>query len=108
MRRSRSLSSGDQIRHLRYGFCPIFDALADGWMSDLIRSRRAVKTTQSSEPLAQPTSAATAPASAATAPALMDHLAVGPAGSQPSASSASSVAQPVSARLCHRCFYVFM
>ncbi|BBG93608.1 Ankyrin repeat family protein [Prunus dulcis] len=38
----------------------------------------------------QPTSAATAPASAATAPALMDHLAVGPAGSQAPASSASS------------------
>ncbi|KAI5344411.1 hypothetical protein L3X38_012288 [Prunus dulcis] len=51
-------------------------------MSDLIIRRRAVTTTQSSEPPAQPTSAATAPASAATAPALMDHLAVGPAGSQ--------------------------
>ncbi|KAI5313469.1 hypothetical protein L3X38_042645 [Prunus dulcis] len=63
-------------------------------MSYLIRRRRAVTTTQSSEPPAQPTSAA-------TAPALMDHLAVGPAGSQAPASSASSVAQPVSARLCH-------
>ncbi|KAI5334956.1 hypothetical protein L3X38_025089 [Prunus dulcis] len=85
-------------------------------MSDLIRRRRAVRTKQSSEPLAQPTSAATAPASAATmpasaatapssaaiAPALMDHLAVGPAGSQAPASSASSVAQPVSARRRHR------
>ncbi|BBN67899.1 hypothetical protein Prudu_222S000200 [Prunus dulcis] len=40
---------------------------------DLIRHRRAVMTTQSSEPPAQPTSAA-------TAPALMDHLAVGPRG----------------------------
>ncbi|KAI5323775.1 hypothetical protein L3X38_032847 [Prunus dulcis] len=54
-------------------------------MSDLIRRRRAVTTAQSSEPPAQPTSAA-------TAPALMDHLAVGPAGSQAPASSASSVA----------------
>ncbi|BBH01519.1 hypothetical protein Prudu_011806 [Prunus dulcis] len=44
----------------------------------------------------------TAPASAATAPALMDHLAVGPAGSQAPASSTSSVAQPVSARRRHR------
>ncbi|KAI5322780.1 hypothetical protein L3X38_031852 [Prunus dulcis] len=78
-------------------------------MSDLIRRRRAVTTTQSSEPLAPLTSAATAPASAATtpasaaiAPALMDDLAVGPAGSQEPASSASSVAQPVSARRRHR------
>ncbi|KAI5349276.1 hypothetical protein L3X38_002163 [Prunus dulcis] len=60
-------------------------------MSDVIRRRRAVKTTQSLEPPAQPTSAA-------TAPALMDHLAVGPAGSQVPASLASSVGQPVSAR----------
>ncbi|KAI5337584.1 hypothetical protein L3X38_016855 [Prunus dulcis] len=52
-------------------------------------------TTQSSEPPAQPTSTA-------TAPALMDHLAVGPAGSQAPASSASSVAQPVSDRRRHR------
>ncbi|KAI5318677.1 hypothetical protein L3X38_038385 [Prunus dulcis] len=64
-------------------------------MSDLIRHRRVVTTTQSSEPQAQPTSAA-------TAPALMDHLAVGPAGSQAPASSASSVAQHVSARRRHR------
>ncbi|KAI5351839.1 hypothetical protein L3X38_004730 [Prunus dulcis] len=49
-------------------------------MSDLITRRRAVTTTQSSEPPTQPTSAATPPASPATAPALMDHLAVGPAG----------------------------
>ncbi|KAI5313806.1 hypothetical protein L3X38_042982 [Prunus dulcis] len=54
-------------------------------MSDLIRHRRALTTTQSSEPPAQPTSAA-------TAPALMDHLAVGPARSQAPASSASLVA----------------
>ncbi|XP_034203555.1 secreted RxLR effector protein 161-like [Prunus dulcis] len=71
-------------------------------MSDLIRRRRAVTTTQSSEPPTQPTSAATAPTSAATVPALKDHLAVGPAGSQAPASSASSVAQPVSARRRHR------
>ncbi|BBH08907.1 hypothetical protein Prudu_021253, partial [Prunus dulcis] len=50
---------------------------------------RAVTTTQGSEPPTQPTAAATAAASAATsaasaatAPALMDHLAVRPAGSQ--------------------------
>ncbi|KAI5311740.1 hypothetical protein L3X38_040913 [Prunus dulcis] len=71
-------------------------------MSDLIRRRRAVTTTPSSEPATQQTSAATAPASATTAPALMDHLAVGPAGSQAPASSASSVAQPVSARQRHQ------
>ncbi|KAI5342898.1 hypothetical protein L3X38_010774 [Prunus dulcis] len=71
-------------------------------ISDLIRRRRAVTTTQSSKPPTQPTSAATAPASAATAPALMDHLAVGPAGSQAPASSASSVAQPVTSRRRHR------
>ncbi|BBG99236.1 hypothetical protein Prudu_008856 [Prunus dulcis] len=61
----------------------------------LIRRRRAVMTMQSSEPLAQPTSVT-------TAPALMDHLAVGPTRSQAPASSASSVAQPVSARWRHR------
>ncbi|BBG99234.1 hypothetical protein Prudu_008854 [Prunus dulcis] len=61
----------------------------------LIRRRRAVTTTQSSEPPAQSTSAA-------TALALMDHLAVGPAGSQAPASSASSVTQPVSARRRHQ------
>ncbi|KAI5324445.1 hypothetical protein L3X38_033518 [Prunus dulcis] len=70
-------------------------SIIEAWMSDLIRHRRAVMTTQSSEPPAQPTSAA-------TAPALMDHLAVGPAGSQAPASSASSMAQPVSARRRHR------
>ncbi|CAL9004113.1 unnamed protein product, partial [Prunus brigantina] len=64
-------------------------------MSDLIRRRRSVTTTPSLEPPAQP-------ASAATTPALMDHLAVGPVGSQTPASSASSVAQPVSARRRHR------
>ncbi|KAI5312791.1 hypothetical protein L3X38_041965 [Prunus dulcis] len=71
-------------------------------MSDLIRRHRAVTPTQISEPPTQPTSAATAPASAATTPAQMDHLAVGPAGSQAPTSSASSVAQPVSARRSHR------
>ncbi|KAI5342647.1 hypothetical protein L3X38_010523 [Prunus dulcis] len=64
-------------------------------MSDLIRRRRVVTTMQSSEPPTQPTSAA-------TAPALMDHLAVGPAGSQAPTSSASSVAQPISAKRRHR------
>ncbi|KAI5311776.1 hypothetical protein L3X38_040949 [Prunus dulcis] len=87
--RRDSPSSGDQFRHLRYGFCPIFHALADCWMSDLITRRRAVTITQGSEPPTQPTATATAAASAATAPALMDHLAVGPAGSQAPASSAS-------------------
>ncbi|KAI5339347.1 hypothetical protein L3X38_018619 [Prunus dulcis] len=100
--RRDSPSSGDQFRHLRYGFSPIFHALADGWMSDMIRRSRAVTTTQSSEPPTLPTSAATAPASAATAPAQMDHLAVGHAGSPAPASSTSSVAQPVSARRRHR------
>ncbi|KAI5327589.1 hypothetical protein L3X38_026985 [Prunus dulcis] len=71
-------------------------------MSDLIRRHRAVTTTQSAEHPTQPISAATDPASAATAPALIDHLVVGPAGSQAPASSASSVAQPVSARRRHR------
>ncbi|KAI5333401.1 hypothetical protein L3X38_023532 [Prunus dulcis] len=70
--------------------------------SDLITRRRAVTTTQGSEPPTQVTAAATAAASPATAPALMDRLAVGPAGSQAPASSASSVAQPVSARRRHR------
>ncbi|KAI5333000.1 hypothetical protein L3X38_023129 [Prunus dulcis] len=63
--------------------------------SDLITRRKAVTTTQGSEPPTQLTAAA-------TAPALMDHLAVGPAGSQAPASSASSVVQPVSARRRHR------
>ncbi|KAI5342854.1 hypothetical protein L3X38_010730 [Prunus dulcis] len=76
---SCSPSSGEQFRHIE--------------MSDLITRRRAVSTTQGSEPPTQPTAAATAAASVATAPALMDHLAVGPAGSQAPASSASSVAQ---------------
>ncbi|KAI5342695.1 hypothetical protein L3X38_010571 [Prunus dulcis] len=70
--------------------------------SDLITRRRAVKTRQGSQPPTQLTAAATAAASAATAPALMAHSAVGPAGSQAPASSASSVAQPVSARRRHR------
>ncbi|CAL9002558.1 unnamed protein product [Prunus brigantina] len=60
-------------------------------MSYLIRRRRSVTTTPSSEPPAQSTSVA-------TAPALLDHVPVGPRGSQAPASSPSSVAQPVSAR----------
>ncbi|CAL2276212.1 unnamed protein product [Prunus armeniaca] len=64
-------------------------------MSNLIRRRRLVTTTPSSESPPQP-------ASAATTPAQMDQLAVGPVGSQTPASSASSVAQPVSARRRHR------
>ncbi|CAL8091557.1 unnamed protein product [Prunus armeniaca] len=65
-------------------------------MSDLIRRRRAVKTTPSSKPPAQPTSAA-------TALALMehDHVLVGPGGSQAPSSLASSVVKPVSTRLRH-------
>ncbi|CAL9020463.1 unnamed protein product [Prunus brigantina] len=59
-------------------------------MSNLIRSRKAVSAAQSSPPPLQP--------SAATAPAEMDHLPVGPRVSDAPASSASSVAQPVSAR----------
>ncbi|KAI5324902.1 hypothetical protein L3X38_033975 [Prunus dulcis] len=64
-------------------------------MSDLIRRGRSVMTAPSSDPPAQP-------ASAATAPAMMDHVPVGPGGSQAPASLASSVAQPVSARRRHR------
>ncbi|CAL8176315.1 unnamed protein product [Prunus armeniaca] len=65
-------------------------------MSDLIRRRRAVTATPSSEPPAQPVSAA-------TAPALMeqDHVLAGPGGSQAVASSSSSVVQPLSARRRH-------
>ncbi|CAL9017072.1 unnamed protein product, partial [Prunus brigantina] len=50
---------------------------------------------KSSPPSAQPSSAATVPAQ-------MDHLLVGPEVSQAPASSASSVAQPVSTRSHHR------
>ncbi|CAL8135081.1 unnamed protein product [Prunus armeniaca] len=66
-------------------------------MSDLIRRRRAVTTTPSLEPPAQPVSAA-------TALALMeqDHVLAGPGGSQAAASSSSSVVQPLSARRRHR------
>ncbi|KAI5324378.1 hypothetical protein L3X38_033451 [Prunus dulcis] len=52
-------------------------------------------TAPSSDPPAQS-------ASAATAPALLDHVVVGPGPSQAPASSASSVAQPASARRRHR------
>ncbi|KAI5317621.1 hypothetical protein L3X38_037328 [Prunus dulcis] len=54
-----------------------------------------MKSAQSSPSPAQPSSTA-------TAPALMDHLPVGPGGSQAPASSTSSVAQPVRARQSHR------
>ncbi|KAI5342902.1 hypothetical protein L3X38_010778 [Prunus dulcis] len=64
-------------------------------MSDLIRRGRTMMTAPSSDPPAQS-------ASAATAPALMDHVVVGPGASQAPASSASSVAQPASARRRHR------
>ncbi|XP_008241413.2 PREDICTED: uncharacterized protein LOC103339835 [Prunus mume] len=69
----------------------------EGRMSDLIRCRRAVTTTPSSEPLAQPVSVV-------TAPVLMeqDHVLAGPGGSQAAASSSSSVVQPLSARRRHR------
>ncbi|KAI5338809.1 hypothetical protein L3X38_018081 [Prunus dulcis] len=60
-------------------------------MSDLIRRGRSMTTAPSSDPPAQS-------ASAATAPALMEHVLVGPRASQVPASSASSVAQPASAR----------
>ncbi|CAL2255585.1 unnamed protein product [Prunus armeniaca] len=59
-------------------------------ISNLIRSHKAVTTAQMSPPPTQP--------SAATAPAQMDHMLVGPQGSPALESSASSVAQPVSAR----------
>ncbi|BBN69207.1 hypothetical protein Prudu_815S000300 [Prunus dulcis] len=64
-------------------------------MSDLIRRGRSMTTAPSSDPPAQS-------ASAATAPALLDHVVVGPGASQAPASSASSVAQPASARRRHR------
>ncbi|BBN70374.1 hypothetical protein Prudu_1465S000500 [Prunus dulcis] len=64
-------------------------------MSDLIRRDRSMMTAPSSDPQAQS-------ASAATAPALMEHVLVGPGASQVPASSASSVAQPASARRRHR------
>ncbi|CAL9018838.1 unnamed protein product [Prunus brigantina] len=63
-------------------------------MSNLITSRKAVSAAQSSPPPSQP--------SAATAPAEMDHLPVGPRVSDAPVSSASSVAQPLSARRRHR------
>ncbi|CAL2271139.1 unnamed protein product [Prunus armeniaca] len=63
-------------------------------MSNLIRSRKAVSAAHSSPPLSQP--------SVATAPAEMDHFPVGPRVSDAPTSSASSVAQPVSARRRHR------
>lgn len=63
-------------------------------MSNLIRSRKAVTTAQISPHPAQPL--------AAIAPAQMDHLPVGLGVSHASASLASSVAQPVSTRRCHR------
>ncbi|BBH06522.1 Ankyrin repeat family protein [Prunus dulcis] len=62
---------------------------------DLIRRGRSMTTAPSSDPPAQS-------ASAATAPALLDHVVVGPGASQAPASSASSVAQPASARRRHR------
>ena len=64
-------------------------------MSDLIRRGRTMTTAPSSDSPAQS-------ASAATAPVLMDHVVVGPGASQGLASSASSVAQPASARRRHR------
>ncbi|KAI5328423.1 hypothetical protein L3X38_027820 [Prunus dulcis] len=64
-------------------------------MSDLIRRGRSMTTAPSSDPPAQS-------ASAATAPVLLDHVVVGPGASQAPASSASSVAQPASARRRHR------
>ncbi|CAL9027333.1 unnamed protein product, partial [Prunus brigantina] len=69
----------------------ILEACSILQMSNLIRSRKAVTTAQMSSPPTQP--------SAATAPAQMDHMLVGHCtGSPAPASSASSVAQPVSAR----------
>ncbi|KAI5328353.1 hypothetical protein L3X38_027750 [Prunus dulcis] len=64
-------------------------------MSDFIRRGRSMTIAPSSDPPAQS-------ASAATAPALLDHVVVGPGASQVPASSASSVAQPASARRRHR------
>ncbi|BBH07574.1 HXXXD-type acyl-transferase family protein, partial [Prunus dulcis] len=60
-----------------------------------IPNPRSMTSAPSSDPPAQS-------ASAATAPALLDHVVVGPGASQVPASSASSVAQPASARRRHR------
>ncbi|KAI5354967.1 hypothetical protein L3X38_007862 [Prunus dulcis] len=70
-------------------------SIIEAWMSDLIRRGRSMTTAPSSDPPAQS-------ASAATAPALLDHVVVGPGASRVPASSASSVAQPASARRRHR------
>ncbi|KAI5318081.1 hypothetical protein L3X38_037789 [Prunus dulcis] len=76
------------LRHSRFCFlCAT--------MSDLIRRGRTMTTAPSSDPPVQS-------ASAATAPALMDPVVVGPGPSQAPASSASSVAQPASARRRHQ------
>ncbi|CAL2228438.1 unnamed protein product [Prunus armeniaca] len=72
-----------------FAYCAIF-----GFDVRLVRRRRVVTTTPNSEPPIQPTSVA-------TALALMDHVLVGPGGSQAPASSATSVVQPVSARRRH-------
>ncbi|KAI5313372.1 hypothetical protein L3X38_042546 [Prunus dulcis] len=77
------------------GICRRATPLRATKMSNLIRSRKAVTTAQSSPPPAQPSSVV-------TTPALMDHLPVGPGGSEAPASSTSSVVQPVSARRRHR------
>ncbi|KAB2635237.1 hypothetical protein D8674_025771 [Pyrus ussuriensis x Pyrus communis] len=62
-------------------------------MSNLINSCKAVTTVSRLPPLAH--------SSAATAPAQMDHMPIGPGVSQAPASSASSVALPISARCGH-------
>ncbi|CAL8169283.1 unnamed protein product [Prunus armeniaca] len=83
------------IWHERVGSCRIRQIMDRSPGYSEITNPRAVTTTLSSEPSAQP-------ASAATAPALMDQVPVGLGGSQAPASSASLVAQPVSARQRHR------
>ncbi|CAL8136463.1 unnamed protein product [Prunus armeniaca] len=80
--------------HIKVTMFNLLDACSIVQMSNHIRSRKAVTTAQMSPPPTQP--------SAATAPTQMDHMLVGPGGSPAPASLASSVAQLVSAKHCHR------
>ncbi|KAI5346228.1 hypothetical protein L3X38_014107 [Prunus dulcis] len=82
------------VPNLRRRFSLLRPPFSTPEMSDLIRRGRSMTSAPSSDPPAQS-------ASAATAPALLDHVVVGPGASRAPASSASSVAQPASARRRH-------
>ncbi|CAL8999752.1 unnamed protein product [Prunus brigantina] len=71
-----------------------YEKLLKNANQELYPGRKAVSTGQSSPPPTQPT--------AITAPAQMEQLSRDPPASHAPASSASSVAQPLSARRCHR------